>query len=376
MHKIFDKNNINEITIKNSIVDYLKPMMEFGSDFFISNVNAEIKILEYNNCFIPLIIAEKNYDDSLVSSFYSHFISYPILEMQKIENKFLRAFLTKGLDFIGKIVKKLNFNKIVYVNNMFLSTNLHFDYSFEQIKEITEILKQNFPKHAIVFKSIINKNQLSYFKQNNYKKITSRQVYSFSKERREKMSGYHKLKNKKDRLLYLNSKYNFETTKEDTNFKRLEDLYTQLYIEKYSIYNPKYKDEFFKLVKDNAFFELKILNDDKNTDGLLCVYKTQKEMTCPAIGYQLDKQKEGLYRMIVSELLNMAFESDKFFNMSAGVGDFKKQRGAKVEIEYCTIFYKHLSLIRRISYALIAMVVNFSIPKLIEAKQCGFVKLN
>ncbi len=368
--RILDKKYLEEHNFENDFLSYIYEIKKRGTSFFISNVNCEVEILEINEKYFPIVIANDNYNDCLYVSLISHYIKYIIEEFEKYKIPF--GFIFK----IFEILLKLNkINKVVYVNQMFLSTNFYPDITFEQIKEMVVYLNKIYPDYAIVFKNVNKHYDLELFenlKKNGFFEIIGRQIYILDKKM--KLKNKYRQKQKKDFSFYEKSHYKIQEPKDDNDYKRIEELYTQLYIKKYSEYNPKYNSEFFRLVKDNNLFNLKVFKYGNKIDATYLIYSVGNIITAPAVGYNMELPQEiGLYRMIISNLLRECKLSYECFNMSAGVGKYKIQRGAKPVVEYILIYDKHLNYIRRIIYKLLQMVVNFTIPFLCKKNLCGFI---
>lgn len=378
---IYDKTNINELKFEDNffndgLYEYFKPLIENGINFYIKNINAEAKILKVDNVLLPLIIADKNYDDSLYTSFYSSYIGYILKDLTS--TSFVTTFFKHLLEMTGRILKKAEVNKIIYVNHWLLSTNLYPKLKEEQLQLITSYLKKEYPEHAIVFKNVAPRtlpNLFNNLKAQSYRMIVSRQVFILDKEARKGINKRQRAKVKKDRKLIEDSDYYFSGSINDNDFERLADIYHQLYIGKYSIYNPCYTSEFFELLKDNPLFNLQILRTEDAIDGLLLTFSIDNQSTCPAMGYQLDKMPENaLYRMLVAKLTADSEENNLDFHMSAGVGDFKKQRGARAETEYSAIYFEHLPLRRKFVYLVLQKITNnIVIPIFMKYKICGFM---
>lgn len=378
---IYDNGNINALKFENNffndgLYEYFSPLMEKGINFYIKNINAEAKILKVDNILLPLIIADKNYDDSLYTSFYSSYIGYILKDLTS--TSFLTNFFKGLLELTGRILKKNKVNKVIYVNHWLLSTNLYPKLTKVQVELITNFLKKEYPKHAIIFKNITPRFLPELFdilKTQSYRMIVSRQVFTLARETRRAINKRQRAKIKKDKTLIKNTKYFFNESVNKNDFERLADIYHQLYITKYSIYNPYYTSEFFKLLKDNPLFNLQVLRTEDVIDGMLLIFSTDNQSTCPALGYQVDKMPEKtLYRILVAKLIANSVENDLDFNMSAGVGDFKKQRGARAETEYLAIYINHLPLCRKFIYIILQKITNnIVIPIFKKYKICGFI---
>ena len=133
------------------------------------------------------------------------------------------------------------------------------------------------------------------------------------------MSAY---KLRKDIKLLNNSEFHFERISFEND---IIELYNELYIKKYSHYNPKFNNEFTKLTGNNNlinFFALK--NSEGKTVAVLGYFVRKNVMTTPIFGYDFTFDKSaGLYRQLSIKLFLEAKENGYILNSSSGVGRFK-----------------------------------------------------
>ncbi len=377
MIEIYDKENINEIkksltNNQEAFFNYFEPIMQSGINCFIKNINCEIKILKINDLLIPLVFTDRNYDDCLYTSLLSHYIKYISEEFDKKNSKF--NFILK---FIEKYLIKNEINKTIYVNQWFISTNLYPALTKDDIQEITDFLKINYKNYAIVFKNIIKEYDTNLYENLNrqgYKEIISRQI--FINDKKMTKNSKQRAKVKKDFKFYINSNYKAYKVQNNDDYTRIKDIYTMLYIKKYSKYNPLYTEEYFKLTAFNPIFNLTVFKNKNIIDSMCLTLANSNVMTAPAVGYDLTMSKDlGLYRIISAYIGELYNKNYAIFNMSAGIGEFKMQRGAKPYFEYLMIYYNHLPANKRIMFYILKSFVNKIIPILCKYKLCGFVRL-
>lgn len=377
--RLYDKSNIDSIILPETedakyAFDYLSPMIKNGIDKYIKNVHADFKILVIDDIVMPLAITNSKYKNSYVASFYSHYIGYTLEEVQKIKNIPLKFCLQILLSIAGAFFNLLKFDKVLYVNNWFLSTNLYPNLTKEQIELITDFLRVNYPQYSIVFRSINNhylKDLYSNLLNLDYQMIISRQIYVMDKEN---MQSKYDLKN--DIKLLKTTEYKITESINDDELERVVDLYKQLYLDKYTYANPQFTRAFFKLARDKKLLNLKVFKKQNSLDAVSGYFERNNVITGPLLGYQLDLPRElGLYRMLSTRLILDARESGHEANMSAGVGKFKILRGGIPEMEYSAIYCKDLPLYRRLAYILLQKLTNdIAMPMLCKYEQCGFVK--
>ena len=382
MLNLYDKTNIDilkrDIINQSNFFDYFIPMIENGSQKYISNINCELKILEIDNNFLPIVFAEENYNDSLYVSILSHYIKYTIQEFKKfINNKFLKFILISILNIFEKYFIKNKINKAIFVNSALISTNLYPELNKEQIETIINFFKEKYPDYLIAFKNInkfYNENLYNNLNLLGSKFIISRQIFVVDKVIKSKLKSRYLYKINKDIKRLNNSEYKIISASENEDWNKVKELYSALYIEKYSEYNPKYTEDYFKLIQKSNYFDLKLLKSDEKMLGMSVVYSNSSIITVPALGY--DMSEHGIYSIINAYHTELFNDNYQIFNMSAGIADYKMQRGAKPVLEYMAIYYKHLKLSKRIMYKILEIAVNITIPILCKKKLCGFVPNN
>ena len=331
-----------------------------------------MKILKIDDILLPVNNNYAEHKNSYTSSLYAHYVSYTKEELYELKNPALEFILKTVLDILGSFYKLFKIDKVVYVNNWFLSTNLYLELTKEQYKRITDFFKEKYPKHAVVFRSL-NENllnrEISYLKDLGYKMLGSRQVYIFDYNKRACLKGKDKNKLYKDIRLLKNSEYKV-IDMENSYTKQTLKLYNQLYFDKYSKYNPQFSEEYIKLCNENNLLNFKLLSKDNKINAVLGYYKRNHVMTTPIFGYDTTLPKdEGLYRMLSAQLVLESEQNGCTINMSSGASKFKIYRGAISSIEYSALYCSHLPFYRKLGYRLLFFVINkIAIPMIKSQK--------
>jgi hypothetical protein len=374
---LYDKSNIDSLIIPNNedakyAYNYLAPMIKDGVKKYIKNIDTELKILKIDDILLPVNFNNIEYTNSYTSSLYAHYVSYTKEELYELKNPVLEFILNTILNILGYFYKQSNIDKVVYVNNWFLSTNLYLELSKEQYQRITKFLKEKYPNYAIIFRSLndnlLNK-EITYLKDLGYKMLGSRQVYIFDYNKRAKLKGKDKNKLFKDIKLLKNSKYKVLDIN-NSYIKQALNLYNQLYLDKYSKFNPQFSEEYIKLCYENKLLNFKLLSKNNKINAVLGYYKRNNIMTTPIFGYDTALPKEeGLYRMLSAQLVLDSEQNGCTINMSSGASKFKIYRGAIPSIEYSALYYSHLPSYRRLGYKLLSFVINkIAIPMIKSQK--------
>ncbi|HEY9596506.1 MAG TPA: GNAT family N-acetyltransferase, partial [Cyanophyceae cyanobacterium] len=249
---LYDTTTIEALPWPNSEVatlakNYWVPLMKAGSSQFIDNVNSQLLALTIDNLVLPITVNHRELENSYVCSPYSHYITYSKEELYTLKNPPLENLLKLLLNFMGVVLDLGAINQVVIVNNWLLSTNLYPDLSKNQIAAITSYLKERFPTHTIIFRSIntfINDDLFNAFQPNGYQMIGSRQIYLFNPKNQSSMRTKMRWRLKQDFNLIDQEGYEFIDYNQISlaEVPRLVALYNALYLEKYSYNNPQFNE--------------------------------------------------------------------------------------------------------------------------------------
>lgn len=342
---------------------FFEPLFREGAKAFISNVQSEVYILHIEDLFIPLTVNEKEYHNSYVCSIYS-FLLYAEEELKRHRRNFLRILLFPFLTLLKLWFRWGKINQIVIVNNFFLSTNLYDSLSLHQVRKLCSFLINRFPCHAIVFRSLnhyTEESLIHILREMESDFITSRSVYFFDPKLYASLPSKKRWIIQKDKTLQKQDKIQILKHKDfqpcdAVEIKRLYDL---LYLEKYSYFNPAFTVHFFeKAIRDQTFTLSGIRYKDRLV-GVIGFFKKRDIMATPIVGYDTNLPENlGLYRLLTACMLEESLSTNTIFHMSAGVGHFKRQRGAFQELEMMAILCKHLPFYRRFLWKALSVLFN------------------
>ena len=190
---------------------------------------------------MPVTINDAEYDNSYVCSPYTAYATYPRLEVDNIPGRILPAALRVLLHSAGPVLRAAQVNRVVCVNNWLLSTNLYPAISPEFVPEVTRHLAEQFPLHAIVFRSlnyVTNRELCERLAHSGYLLAPSRQIFLID----GRTNVYLRKQNARwDRKLLESTKYRVvpHESLQTSDAVRIEQMYRSLYVEKYSQHNPQ-----------------------------------------------------------------------------------------------------------------------------------------
>lgn len=342
---------------------FFEPIFKEGVSNFVSNVETQVYILHLDDLFIPLTVNEKEYGNSYVCSIYS-FLLYAEEEMKRHRKHFLHFFISPILLLLKLWFQWSKINRLVIINNFLLSTNLYPSLSTQQVHLICRFIKDRYPDHAIMFRSLntFTEENLSHIlSEMRCDFITSRGVYFFDPKNYPNLPSKKrwiiqkdlKLKNQEKIQILQHSDFHVSDA---LDMKRLYDL---LYLEKYSYFNPAFTVRFFEQAILEKTFILSGIRYEGRLVGIIGFFKTKGVMATPIVGYDTKLPESlGLYRILTAHVLEESLSSNTIFHMSAGVGHFKRQRGALQELETMAIICNHLPFYRRSLWKSLGFLLN------------------
>ncbi|WP_198304478.1 hypothetical protein [Arcobacter vandammei] len=327
--------------------------------------NVDTKIIKYNieNQEIITTITDDIKKNCYVVSMYNLIIDYSKDELLKINSKILLYFSYFLIKIFENILKIAKIDKLQILNNYMLSTNF-FSNNFENIdlKVLKNKALKNYPDHTLKIRSVNKFQNLKLYeklKKDGWIALVSRQVYIFDDFTEcKKHKDY-----KSDKKLLLDEKYEFKALNiEDFSlFQQAENLYNQLYLDKYSKHNVQFKAIYLQELVKNGLLHLRLLFDKKEKKyvAVVGIIGENGLITAPIVGYDLNYDiKEALYRRVIAYILEYAITNNYLLNLSSGASNFKTNRGAKAYLEYMFVYTKHLPFYRRFIWKILSFIAN------------------
>jgi len=340
---------------------FLLPFMENGPSAYIENLRTELLALHIGDHVIPITVSEVEPDNCFTCSPTSFYGGFSKERISAIENPRLRKLVFPAAHLLDYGLRLGHVDKIIYVNNWLLSTNLYPNLTDAELKEIRDLLIDKYPDHAIGFRSINEVDSLHCFRalsNNQFQLVATRPIYIVDAKEPDH---FKSRMFKSDLKILKNTPYEIidETGVEIEDIPRIVEIYRMLYVDKYSNLNPKLTEEFIKLILQNKILNLRLLKKEGRVDGVLGYLARYGVINSPLFGYDTTLPKDlGLYRMISTILSLEAKERGLLLNMSSGAGGFKTLRRAKPYIEYNAVYTKHLALKRKLPWSILKTLMN------------------
>lgn len=355
----------------------LTSLMRHGTRRYIDNVDAEVKALRAGDVVLPLVIVNgrgKGQSLSYVCSSTTHYVDYAKreVELELRDRPVLRRLFPPLLEAFRPLFTIGQVDRAVFINNWLLSTNLYPALSQADLKEIRAELIQSFPRHLLIFRSVndcLNTELARGLEALGFHRIFSRQVWILD----PRTGGHWKKKSlQKDRSLARRTAYRWEegASLGASDCGRLKKLYDDLYLDKYSRFNPQFTEAFFREALSADWLKFFVLRSEGALDGVLGFVERQGVMTTPLIGYDRSLPADwGLYRLISLKLVEEAGTRGLILHQSSGAAAFKRHRGSAPSMEYTYVYDAHLPLVRRLPWWLLAGLTRTLIAPLMRRWQ-------
>ena len=344
---------------------YLTPLMADDPQRYIRNVyHTRLMAVLAGETVIPITVTDFHPQNTYTVSPYSHYVSYGAFEEVKhLNNPLAEAAVKLVMNPVALYFRYAELDKVVFVNNYLLSTNLYPSISSDQISALSEALIRWFPDRAIVFRSVDQKKNPHVYQsleKLGYDLVLSRQVWYM-----DPVAALKTRQCKEDVRVLKKNGYEVVGGRDlsDDELRRAAELYNLLYLEKYSYYNPQFTFDFLKLARDEGILHLHGLKKDGRLSAIMGFFVRNGAMTQPLFGYDTSLPlDEGLYRLLTLVTLQEGVKRGLLVHASGGVGRFKKVRGGESVTEYNAVFTAHLPRKRRLPWKLIGAVSKAAIP--------------
>lgn len=334
------------------------------SNEIISNVFTEVKMLKVNkDLYFPVTINNVELKNSFVCSPYTAYALYAKEEItHKVTNRTLIFLLQQLVKILDSFLKIGNIDRNVHIQNFLLSTNPYPEWNGKEISNITDFVTQEYPRHAIIFRSLNvyqHQHLINEFEAKGYHKIGSRQVYIFDSDIQ---SWYRHQNNKHDKRII--KKHQLIYVPHENMYIYLAqalELYNKLYLIKYSVFNPQYTLSYFQAChkKNNIIHFQGYVDSNGKLKAFSGLFILGNTITSPLVGYDTDApQTEGLYIHAIHLIMQYKFKHSLLLNLSSGAPKFKRLRGGMPAIEYSVVYTKNLPFKRRIIWTILQFISN------------------
>lgn len=344
---------------------YLLPLMTEDPQKYIRNVyNTRLMAVKVDETVLPVTVTDFHPQNTYTVSPYSHYVSYGGLEeVRRLGNPLAEALVKLAMKPVARYFRRAGLDRVVFVNNYLLSTNLYPSVSGDRLPALSEALIRWFPDRAIVFRSVDRKKNphvARALEGLGYDLVLSRQVWYM-----DPAASLKTRQCREDMRVLKRNGYEVVDGGElsDDDLRRALHLYGMLYLQKYSYFNPQFTFDFLKLARDRDLLHMYGLKKDGRLNGIMGFFVRNGAMTQPLFGYDASlPAEEGLYRLLTLVTLREGVKRGLLVHASGGVGKFKKARGGESVTEYNAVYARHLPRRRQLPWKLIKAVSKAAIP--------------
>lgn len=338
--RLYSKTDFSKCQLtQHPLYSYIRTFLTHDVSSLIENCrNATCYAIEFGKELILVVDAQFQAGQTYPTSLRAQYLDYAQEELALTEIKGQK--LLSGAFRLLKTIVPQKIDEAVYVGNYLVSTNLFPNFTLEEVQAIELLLNKHFPNKTIVYRSqnsFLNQELMEHLDVLNYQPFISRQVFIAHQAQVIK----RKKSFKKDCKLAKDTMFDIQIDFDVKNYtERIIELYSQLYISKYSKINPLYTTVFIEAMTDTQNTQFIGIFDDEKLIGVTMSWSFDGVLTVPILGYDLSYPKEaGIYRLLTYFTL-LRVNDEQIFHMSSGVGPFKLSRGAEYFPEY--IYYKRV----------------------------------
>jgi hypothetical protein len=330
---------------------YIEGIAHAGLAATVPNVRTRWMALRCGDRVLPLTINHDEYGDSYVTQPHSAYIDYARQELDLVDTGRLRPLLSAAIGGFDRLLRAVDLNRIVHVDNWLLSTNLHGDWRGEGLAALRAHLVERFPRHFIAIRSIDAWSSPALnaeLRADGWRMLPSRRIWvvdDLARDWRTRTS----VRNDHRRLRASGLQVEDLATVDDDDAQRIAELYRQLYLDKYSALNPAFTAAYVRMAHAAGAVRYRVARaDDGRIMAVGGVFARADVGTAPVVGYDTAAPRAlGLYRIASLLSRGQAMARGLRFNGSAGAGDFKRARGAKPVVECTALYASHLPAHRR-----------------------------
>lgn len=341
---------------------YLEAFAAHGSTQLVSNLRTHVLAIRSGARILPVTVNNAEYGDAYVSLPHTAYALYAKEELRIVDAGPFTPALRWLASGAGAMMRAGAMNRVVHVNNWMLSTNLHNGWAGDDIAAIRALLVERLPHHLIAVRSLTEWGDaalLTRCRQDGWDTLPARQIYVTDDLTTAWAS---RRDTKRDIELAAHTPYRADSldTLRPGDAARIAELYALLYLDRYSALNPAFTPDYIEMTHRHRIFAYRGFRDEAGVlVAVVGCWIRGGVLTTPIVGYDTARPAEdGLYRLCSLALAQMALERGLKLNGSAGAASFKRNRGARAEIEYTAYYARHLSWPRRFVVGALDVALN------------------
>ncbi|BCT91163.1 hypothetical protein LYSHEL_01870 [Lysobacter helvus] len=329
---------------------------------FIPNVPGRMQAIGAGDARLPVLVCEPGADAAWTCSPTTAWARCGREEAARTLPGWLGAPVGGLLRGVEAWLARAGVDRVVVLDHWLLSTDLHAPVAGVDLPRAMDEARDRWPGHALWMRSlnaIDNADWLQALERAGSTLVASRQVYLY-RDVPALVARHRDMK----RDFALLAKTALHRAHDDgigeRDYARIAQLYAQLYLDKYSRFNPMYTEAFLRAWHRAGLLEFHgFRNDAGDLACIVGLFRRAGTVSAPIVGYDTQQpQSLGLYRLLTALAFERVAQTGERLNFSAGAAGFKRSRGGIPAIEYGAFDVRHLPRRSRAAVALLSQATR------------------
>lgn len=298
---------------------------------WMANASAELFWIGVSAIPVSRAFRTREKNASYITSPRSAWIDYLAAELRD------SPLAACAIRFVGFFLYSLGIDQTIFVGNFPISTSNWDMAQRREIPDVGALLAADNPGYFIGVRNILphrHPELAMALQASGFHAFPARVIYEFDFTQAAEKKYAHMQKD----LNFLSRKNLATVVKtrlSDSEIRRIQTLYNQIYLKKHSLLNAQYSFEFFNdLINAGVMQCLLVVNEQRDIVSFALLCEQAGVLTIPALGYDQEMAEVGTYRILFAAIYTHAKNRKILLNYSSGAGDFKRKRGGKPYLEY------------------------------------------
>jgi hypothetical protein len=332
-----------------------------GAQNWLDNAHGQVLRLDLADHHIPLMLTHENASTSYVASLPSAWVRYTVDEAMRHTHRLGLYPVRAALAPLLGLLRVANLHRAALLGNWLVSTNLYPQVAPAAWHQARHAAIAVAGQRPLAIRSVCHNGVTDLPKtlaDDGWLLIPARLVY-LCDPADARVASHHNVRRDR-KLLHSNTVELLPPAAlAEEDISDMRRCFRQVFIDKYSAYNPDFSDAFFRLCLEHRFLELYALRHADQLVGVLGVLERHGWVTAPLIGYDTTAALSlGLYRRLMALLLEQAAQRQCKLHYSSGAGQFKRVRGGTPVLEFTAVYVQHLPRHQQLATAAFAALMS------------------